>query len=411
MIAAIFAMRVVAFPTVIVGAVLRATPVRPVHVRVVPPEAVPSPPGNTPSEEHEEAGDEFVVRPTPDEAEAAPERALSPRRGDLSRFRRRRPACPILGLQGGATREFYFRDTCDGVGSRILDVVGALISAEKLNLHFAGVVTGGELCKGSHDTLIVPAMQAFFGFADEFDMYVDTLPNETQSFPSLADLQNQLDTGAIGNGAHVCLDKGEELGDVIVGNQISPTILAALRSRGTPLMQVPLTHFRPHTFNVAVHVRRDDVFSGSSAGFQRFTTDKWYIWLMDIMRGKMPHAEFHIFSSLGSRGFHKSEDFDVYRNWGATVHLDTEARETIAYMARADVLVTAKSTFSYVSALLNPNCVLFQRWKRKMPDWVELPLTRQGGINKGDVLTDQIASCMERGSSIGGLVMKRAAQW
>jgi hypothetical protein len=404
-------MRVAALPTVIVGAVLRATPVRPVHVKAASPESAPSSPGSTPSDEQEQAGDEFIVRLAPDEVGAASERALSSRRGDLSLSRRQKPACPVLRLQDGATREFYFRDTCDGVGSRILDVVGALISAEKMNLRFAGVVTGDEQCKGSHDAMIVPAMQAFFGFADAFDMYVDTLPNETQCFPSLGDLQNQLDKGAIGDGAHVCLDKGEGLGDVIVGSQISPTILVALRSRGTPLMQMPLTHFRPDTFNVAVHVRRDDVFSGSSAGLQRFTTDKWYVWLMDIMRGKVPHAEFHVFSSLGSRGLHRSEDFDVYRNWGAAVHLDTEARETMAYMARADVLVTAKSTFSYVSALLNPNCVLFQRWKRKMLDWVELPLTRQGGINKGEVLTDQIASCMQRGSSIGDLVMKRATQW
>ncbi|CAK0793915.1 unnamed protein product [Prorocentrum cordatum] len=265
-----------------------------------------------------------------------------------------------------------------------------------MGMRFAGVVAGREPCSISHDVLIAPAMQAFFGFADESEMYVDAVPNGTQSFRSLGDLQEQLEKGAIGDGARVCLDRGEGLGDVIVGTQISPTILASLRSRNTPLMQMHLAHFRSHIFHVAVHVRRDDVFSGSSAGMQRFTRDEWYIWLMNIMREKVPHAEFHVFSSLGSRGLHTSEDFDVYRNWGAIVHLDTEARETMAYMARADVLVTAKSTFSYVSALLNPNCVLFQRWKRKMPEWVELPLTRQGGINKGEVLIHQIASCMER---------------
>lgn len=395
MTAATSAMRAAVLLTVIVGAVLQAIPVRPVHVQAAPLEPAPGPPDNAPSEEQEEA-DEFVVRPTPGEVKAASEEVLSSLRGDHSLPQRRQRACPILRLQDGATRGFYFRETCDGAGSRILDVVGALIFAEKMNLHFARVVRGP--CQASHDTLIFPAMQAFFGFSDESDVYVDTLPNDTQSFPSLDDIQKQLEGGAIGDMTPVGLDRGEQLGSFIDGNQISPTILAALRSSVTPLMQTRLTHFRPGTFNVAVHVRRDDVFNGSSAGFKRFTRDEWYIWLMDIMRGKVPHAEFHVFSSLGSRGLHTSEDFDVYRNWGATVHLDTEARETMAYMARADVLVTAKSTFSYVSALLNPNCVLFQRWKRKMPYWVELPLTRQGGINRGEAFTNEIASCMERRS-------------
>jgi hypothetical protein len=356
-----------------------------------------------PPEKQEEPDGEFPVRLTPGEMRAASKRMLSSLRGDLSGSQRHSRApepegelvpwelpweqwpevCPILKLQSGATRKLYFRDTTDGLGSRVLDVVGALIFAEKMNLHFAGIVTEGR-APTSHGVAIAAAMSEFFGFVDVSDLYLNVLPSETQSFSSLGGLQEQLENGAIGDGIHVCVEKGEDMGSVITWNHVSPTILAALRDRGTPLMQMPLRLFQNDTLNVAVHIRREDV-DGSSR--DRGTSDGYYLDLMDIMRGKMPHAKFHVFSSLGGR--HKSEEFDYYRNWGATVHLDTEARETLAHMAKADVLVTAHSSFSYVSALLNPNCVLHQAWMAKMPRWVQLPRTELDGN-----AISQIASCM-----------------
>merc|ERR1719221_246835 len=251
-------------------------------------------------------------------------------------------------------------------------------------MHFAGIVTE-ERAPNSHGVAIATAMSEFFGFADVSDMYLSVLPSETQRFSSLRDLQEQLESKAIADGIHVCVDTGTDMGNVITKNHISPAILAALRNRGTPLMQMPLRFFQNDTLNVAVHIRRDDIDADSR---DRGTSDAYYLDLMDVMRGKMPPAKFHVFSSLGKR--HKSEEFDYYRNWGATVHLDTEARETLAHMAKADVLVTAHSSFSYVSALLNPNCVLHQAWKEKMPSWVQLPRNELDGQT-----IRQIETCLD----------------
>jgi hypothetical protein len=184
----------------------------------------------------------------------------------------------------------------------------------------------------------------------------------------------------------VQVEKGRDLAD----QEPSPKILAALRIGNTPIMKMPLVRFHPSDFNVAVHVRRGDV--EPSARF-RFTSAEYYFWLMKIMRSKVPHAKFHVFSETGKRDDY-SKEFDQYRKLGATVHLDTEALEALAHMARADVLVTAHSSFSYLAALFNPNCVLDQGWKEPQPGWVGLPKRQPEQQHKVFKISEKIGWCM-----------------
>jgi hypothetical protein len=396
-------MRVAALPVLIASFMLQATRVRSIHVPAPRPELAPCPhPGTTSSEEQEEPDDEFQVRLTPDEVTTAAS-------GGVLRHARlgSEAGCPILNLQSEATRKFYFLERIEGLGSRIDGVIGALMYAEKNNLRFAGVLTKG-LGPTSHWVNISLGMQAFFGFAHASDFYVTPsecrrfsrecrrypeLPNETQRFSTLDLLSEQLAAGAIGDGASVCADSGTQVGNVGV---VSETLLKALRSKATPLMRMPLSHFLPGRVNVAVHVRRGDVNARTPA---RGTPDDYYFWLMDIVREKAPEAEFHVFSEKPYKRKADGEDIDIfeeYRKWGANVHVDTEARETLAHMARADVLLTAKSSFSYVAAFLNPNCVLHQPWKMGLEGWVRLPKASQKGNMEGERIAQEIVSCMRK---------------
>ncbi len=58
----------------------------------------------------------------------------------------------------------------------------------------------------------------------------------------------------------------------------------------------------------------------------------------------------------------------------AYIHLNGDARETFKELVLADVLVTSKSCFSYLAAILNKNTVLFTKfWFPKLSEeWVEL---------------------------------------
>jgi len=161
-------------------------------------------------------------------------------------------------------------------------------------------------------------------------------------------------------------------------------------------MQMPLTRFASReVVNVAVHVRRGDVRASTPS---RGTPDDYYFWLMDVVREQAPDAHFHVFSEDHTHTFHadgeEADAFDEYRRRGAHVHVNTEARETLAHMAKANVLITAKSSFSYVAAFLNPNCVLQQSWKRRLPDWVKLPKAVQKGSKEGERIAQEIHNCM-----------------
>jgi len=373
-------MRLAALPALIVGTVLQATLVRSLEVPSSLSSLSLAPySATTPSGEQEELDDEFEVRLTPNEGKAASDRS-----------RERKAARLILHHGDGAAGKLYFDDWDGGLGSRVLNVVGALRYAEKMNLSFGGVVPGPGMSKTSHCVNITAGMQAFFGFADVSDMYVDALPPHTLSFSRLIGLNQKLVAGAIGHGVNVHVQTGADMGDVNYHIKMSATILAALRISSTPIMQMPLVHFDPRDLNVAVHVRRGDVDAWVAG---RGTTHKFYLWLMNIIRSKVPSAKFHVFSEHNKRSEH-DEEFHKYSNWGAIVHVDTEARETLAHMARADVLVTAHSSFSYAAALLNPNCVLNQKWMLPGHGWVSLPgkeLLRPSRIR---TLTQQIFSCM-----------------
>mmetsp|Transcript_22644 Transcript_22644/g.60643 ORF Transcript_22644/g.60643 Transcript_22644/m.60643 type:complete len:87 (+) Transcript_22644:460-720(+) len=79
-------------------------------------------------------------------------------------------------------------------------------------------------------------------------------------------------------------------------------------------MQMPLVRFQPRDLNVAVHVRRGDVDYWVPG---RGTSHEYYVWLIKIMRSKVPYAKFHIFSEQRRRS-NNTDEFDQYSKLGAT---------------------------------------------------------------------------------------------
>jgi len=91
-----------------------------------------------------------------------------------------------------------------------------------------------------------------------------------------------------------------------------------------------------------------------------------------VLTARAYDAQGNVFSSLEGR--HTPEEFDCYREAGASVHLDDgEILAPWAYFARADVAVLARSSFSWAPAMLNTNCVVFQKNPRlaPVPGWIE----------------------------------------
>jgi len=136
---------------------------------------------------------------------------------------------------------------------------------------------------------------------------------------------------------------------------------------------------------VALHVRRGDVeLSGPTA--PRATSNEWYVRVMRAAAAKGPTffgkpgpADFHVYSEG------EPEDFADLVAAGATLHLGagsvrvngpqtrwatSEALQAMADLVSADVLVMARSSFSFLPAVYSRGVVLYQKfWVRPLPGW------------------------------------------
>ena len=138
------------------------------------------------------------------------------------------------------------------------------------------------------------------------------------------------------------------------------------------------------TMVVAVHLRRGDVSKITHQGKNgkgplRYTTNAAVLKLLDglgpvcsgagVKGNASKTCRIHIFAMNG-----KGEDLNVFRKRGYQVHLaDSEEVSRSWYiMSNADVFLMAKSSFSYVPALLSDKMVIYTKfWHVPLPQWAE----------------------------------------
>jgi hypothetical protein len=127
------------------------------------------------------------------------------------------------------------------------------------------------------------------------------------------------------------------------------------------------------TFNqrleIAIHLRRGDVSPTRNA--DRYTPDNKILDLIEMLKRALQHVspqpEFHIYS----QGI--AEDFEAYARLGCRMHLNDDALNDLLSMSKADILVIAKSSFSYVAGLLNQGIVIYEPfWHRPVAHWVKM---------------------------------------
>ena len=109
-------------------------------------------------------------------------------------------------------------------------------------------------------------------------------------------------------------------------------------------------------FVVAIHVRRGDV--DQSRNISRFTPNVSILQTITLIRSVLDELDIKATYHVHSQG--KAEDFADFAKLGCELHLDTDAIETMRQIVDSDVLVMAKSTFSYVAALINNGVKLYE---------------------------------------------------
>jgi hypothetical protein len=115
--------------------------------------------------------------------------------------------------------------------------------------------------------------------------------------------------------------------------------------------------------DIAVHVRRGDVDPANP----RFTGNSFYQNLISSLKQKYPSREIIIFSEGELEDF---KDFGLNKD---QFRLNLDVAETFHSLVVANVLVTARSSFSYTSAILNENTVYYQDfWHKKLDHWLDI---------------------------------------
>lgn len=128
-----------------------------------------------------------------------------------------------------------------------------------------------------------------------------------------------------------------------------------------------LNHQNLHYISIAAHIRRGDV--SKSKNSIRYTSDEAIISrLIEIQR--ICHSiNLQTKITIYSEGH--SSDFKVFLSHNFELALNETPLDTLHDLMTADVLLLAKSSFSYIAGLLSDGIVLYDdHWRQKKESWI-----------------------------------------
>jgi hypothetical protein len=156
----------------------------------------------------------------------------------------------------------------------------------------------------------------------------------------------------------------------------------------------PFRRTRSEVFRLAIHVRRGELFLIESA---RMLPNSYYVSCALRFAGRLQELNIpfvcEIYTEVPSRAFvvtpehhgidgkipanvtidpqvNRLEDFDVLPN--LVKFINGDPIETLGRLATADGLVLSRSSYSYVAAILNANCIVVYHpfWHSPVQEWL-----------------------------------------
>ena len=124
--------------------------------------------------------------------------------------------------------------------------------------------------------------------------------------------------------------------------------------------------------SVAIHVRRGDVSRDAEA--DRYTSNEFYASVLSGIKSGLPsYLREAMDICIVSEGSPSDFESIVRQHPSTRLVLATDLEQSMHLLASADVLVMAKSSFSYLAALFNTGMVVYERfWHAPNPDWLEV---------------------------------------
>ena len=128
-----------------------------------------------------------------------------------------------------------------------------------------------------------------------------------------------------------------------------------------------LTRMSADRLTIAAHIRRGDVTRATSP--DRFTDNSVIAERIRRIHDYCTGAGLGFRTMIYSQG--AENDFEELRELGCELCLDQTPLASLRGLVQADVLLTAKSSFSYVAGLLSNGLVVYEPfWHSPLPDWL-----------------------------------------
>lgn len=130
----------------------------------------------------------------------------------------------------------------------------------------------------------------------------------------------------------------------------------------------PDVTYDPSHINIALHIRRGDVTTKKYTS--RYTSNIEYINIVKKM-DYPPNSVIHVFSEGEESDF--QDIVDAFRDVNVVMHINENICLTFHHLVMADIMVVARSSFSYCAGLINKNVIVANNiknwWHKPLASW------------------------------------------
>lgn len=246
--------------------------------------------------------------------------------------------------------------TCidDGMGAQYQRVIGLIALAE-----FYGCVyvhTPIKQMEHVYDASIIEQFLQINSYYNKEDIKFDKIYNVKNDGIELAILNFKNES----NTTNILLNISNPLAlldaNTTMYDKVMPTLRKIKQSR-------ELVYFKQDVMNVAVHIRRGDVNEKQHP--DRYLSTQYFKTIIDKLLVQYPDASVCIFTELTAEN---NVEFNIFDN--IKIISAGDVLTTFEHLVKADILITSKSSFSYVAALYNENTVLYTNfWHKPLCTW------------------------------------------
>lgn len=131
-------------------------------------------------------------------------------------------------------------------------------------------------------------------------------------------------------------------------------------------------HFKFNSYKkitIGLHIRRGDVNSMNHP--DRYTTDEFLIKKLSVIVSVLKKNNIDFQISIFSEG--KRNDFGVFNKFNPVLCINEDALDTMHLMINQDILIMAKSSFSYIAAIISEGIIFYEPfWHSSLKDWINL---------------------------------------